>query len=365
MRRVKGSDETFMGKEPIWGEEFSPSLLLDAFNWYNYSFSPKEAKRFLLDHLQSLENKDEIAEKIRKVPDSKVVRNVGWIARCLDRGMKADQKTEEYFNQWCENLAELADAIENKKEEKEEVKETPKVSVQERIIEKALEEAGEIEGFIDEFIQSDCRSKYDMLKYLKSRELSSIVLQKISDIYVEVTKEIEEAILGKDADLVEGYSNFTKAKLKRLKAFYDTIVAACAALAIENKPVRRARRRKEKPLDQIVSKVNYLKEHETLKGLDVRKVVGASEVWVYNVKTKMLGVYRTDNAKGFTFQGTTLRNFDDKTSVAKRLRKPEEVLPTLEKSTKAKLKKLLPSLTTKEINLTGRFNKDTIILKVM
>jgi hypothetical protein len=94
------------------------------------------------------------------------------------------------------------------------------------------------------------------------------------------------------------------------------------------------------------------------------KIVGALQVWTYNTKTKLLGVYNADNAKGLTVKGSTLQNFNEQTSIGKRLRKPEIVLPNVLGAGKVQIKKILPDLTTKETNLTGRMNSDTIIVRV-
>ena len=78
----------------------------------------------------------------------------------------------------------------------------------------------------------------------------------------------------------------------------------------------------------------------------------------------MLCVYNAENAKGLTFKGTTFQNYDTKTSIGKRLRKPEVTIPELMEAGKVKIKKILPDLSTKELQLTGRMNSDILILRV-
>jgi hypothetical protein len=89
------------------------------------------------------------------------------------------------------------------------------------------------------------------------------------------------------------------------------------------------------------------------------------QIWTYNTKTKLLGVYNADNAKGITVKGSTLQNFNEQTSIGKRLRKPEIVLPNLLNAGKVQIKKILPELTTKESAMTGRMNTDTIIVRIL
>ena len=48
-----------------------------------------------------------------------------------------------------------------------------------------------------------------------------------------------------------------------------------------------------------------------------------------------------------------------------KLRKPEKILDKVLNDGKVSLRKLMPSIRTKEKKLTGRINKDTILLRVL
>jgi hypothetical protein len=89
------------------------------------------------------------------------------------------------------------------------------------------------------------------------------------------------------------------------------------------------------------------------------------QLWVFNVKTRSLGVYHAEDASGFSVKGSTLLNFAESKSVSKRLRKPEQTLPEVMSAGKVALRNLLGKLSTKESLLTGRINKDTIMLRII
>ncbi len=357
-----------IGAEPIYtnvegrGEQ---SILIEAFNWYNYNCSKKEAKEFVLDYLKFVgRNKNEILA-VRSVSESKVNLQFGWLARMLCLGFVPSDKTKQYVASRYKEL--LAEANKDLKTVKVVVEDAPKVNIQDRIREKASEEAGEIEGLVDDFTTGGCKNFIDMNSYFKSRNLSSVVMKKICDVFIQRSKEIEEVINTTDPDLKEGYSNFTKPELRRFKEFLDSIVVAANAGAESNKPVRKKRKVKEKPAAVLVSKMNYLDAFPEMGLVSIapEKVVGALQLWVYNTKTKTLGVYHADNAKGLTVKGSTLQNFNEQTSIGKRLRKPEATIKELMEAGKVKIKKILPDLSTKESNLTGRMNSDTIILRIV
>ena len=62
-------------------------------------------------------------------------------------------------------------------------------------------------------------------------------------------------------------------------------------------------------------------------------------------------------------KGTTLQYYDEKKSVQRTVRKPEEIMPQWKKVTTHKVPTQFGYLKTTETKLNGRFNADTIILK--
>lgn len=360
-------DDKYAGIEPSWkDQQGTKSEMMSAFNWYNYFCAKKEAKTFVVEYLQLLTKPKEEISTISSLPDSQFNLQLGWLARMMSLGYKPDDETIQFFkNEYAETLVKAKFARANKVVEK--VEPAQVVNIQDRIKEKANEEMGELEGFIDDFIVNGCKSNTDITNLMKSRQYSSVVAKRICDGFIDRAKEIEEVLNGDDAQLKEGYSNFTKPELKRLKDLLDSIVVEANRLTVTNKPTRKKRKVKEKPASVVVSKMNFMKEFPELKLTSVQpeKIIGAMQVWTYNTKTKLLSVYNADNAKGITVKGSTLQNFNSDSSIGKRLRKPEVVLKDLIEAGKIKLKKILPELSTKELSLTGRMNSDTIIVRVL
>jgi hypothetical protein len=75
-------------------------------------------------------------------------------------------------------------------------------------------------------------------------------------------------------------------------------------------------------------------------------------------------VYVSNSPHGFSVKGCTILNYDEATSLAKKIRKPEEIISKVMTVGKVALRKILPDIKAKEQKLTGRINKDTILLKV-
>ena len=98
---------------------------------------------------------------------------------------------------------------------------------------------------------------------------------------------------------------------------------------------------------------------------DPANIVGATQLWIFNTKTRKLGVYNSIDAGGLSVKGTTITNYNESTSIQKTVRKPEVILPNVLKGGKIILKKLLPDINAVEQALTGRINSDIILLRVI
>ena len=120
-------------------------------------------------------------------------------------------------------------------------------------------------------------------------------------------------------------------------------------------------------LTKLVAKLKYLKADEKYKVASVNPtaVIGASEIWVFNVKTRKIGKYIAEEHQTLQVKGTTLQFFDEKKSIQKTLRKPTEQLREFKTTGKVALRKFMENIPTTDTKLSGRINADTIILKVL
>ena len=229
---------------------------------------------------------------------------------------------------------------------------------------------GELNGEVDDFIASGCTKQFSMYEWLKANDVKHAQAKNIAAYYEkDVLPELLEAFEEKCDQLAEAYSFLTKPKLKLFIQFVENVITDCNKwgdvakhISMTNKAPRKKR---TKPAAKQIEKLQYLKEHGDLKSVYPTQIVGATQLWVYNVKYKTLGVYVCDNAHGFAVKGCTILNYNPGESVCKTLRKPEEVIPKVLDSGKVALRKILGSIRTKEKKLTGRINKDTILLKVL
>jgi hypothetical protein len=247
------------------------------------------------------------------------------------------------------------------KEEKKKP-EKPKISIQERIAEQISTFIGEIEGKIDDFTDSDYKMKYDFYSNFVDKGCKSVHARKLREYYLDEYNAMVDLYNGEDEYLNEAWGHLNTNSIKRLMDFFGIIVDDLERIIKNASAQRKPRKTKQKSASKLIKNLKYQAEYPDLKlvSINPEKIVGANELWVYNTKSNRLGVYYAQNSvRGFSVKGCTIQQFDEKISIQKTARKPEDVLSTL---TKRSLKKKLKDMKTKDKPVTGRINAQTILL---
>jgi len=328
--------------------------LMDALNHYNSAFDNKDKRKWFMSYVGKK------SAEFNDLPDYEF-RSVGTMIRLKQRDQPLQDKELKFIDDTVRDLRAKAktgrtvSAFEKKPQE-----DKPKVSVQDRVAESASLHIGEINGMIDEFIANDV--DLDVGSYLKANNVSPQVSKLIPAAFVSMTRELEEVLEGDDKQLVEGYSFMKKTKIKKLIKALESIQASCEQQVVTAKANRKPRVRKAKPASVVAKGVKYMKENAELgvKSVAPEKIIGATEVWVYNCKYKKLQVYRSES---LGIKGTTILNYDVGTSGSKTLRKPELVKGYAE-MTKRNLGNEFKNIKTKESAVNGRINEECVILRV-
>jgi len=156
---------------------------------------------------------------------------------------------------------------------------------------------------------------------------------------------------------------------------YSELMVALDFIIDQAKATRKPRKAKPRSADKVIAKLKFLKVDEKYKLASINPidVIGANELWVFNVKTRKLGKYIASSidpkglgreGTGLSVKGTTIISFDEKLSVQKTLRKPDEQLKEFKGAGKVALRKFLDEINTTDTKLNGRCNLDTVLLKV-
>ena len=342
-------------EEPKFVGTMSKLDMMNALNWYHQNFENKDAQRFVEEYIKR--NK-----LTGRLDTSKSYLTMGWLCRIVTNGNDIGESGNKTLRL---NLPQII-TIEKSAVIDSAAPAVPTISIQDRLREKIAEIAGELDGAVDEYITSDYKTQKSPFAIMKDTA-KGVHAHRLVDIFRKHRIEFDNVLNTTDNQVKEGYSNFTKPQLKKVIAYYDQIIMDALKIAGEAKESRKPRARKKKSADQLVSKMQYLNKFDELKleSIPAKQVIGSTQLWVYNTKSKKLGVYHAEDAGGFGVKGTSLTNYNEGKSVSRVLRKPKDVLTIVMKSGKIALRNILPALTTAETQLTGRINKDTILLKVL
>ena len=356
MARMLDVNEKFVGQEPKFLGEVTEKDLGIALSWYSINRKAKDSQKYASAYFKKVHKLD-ILPVIKTKPTQ-----FGFVCRILTNGGVLSPERKEWFDGQVEELKkELVKA--KAKVKTEQFIEVVKVNIQDRIREKAIECIGEFEGQIDDIIiKSESPQPYAVMHTLG---IKGVHTRAILEWSREKRAEFEEVLTTDDSQLKEGYSNFKKTDLKKIIAYCDQVILDCNKVA--QSVVRKARKRKAKSPEQLVAKMKHCLEFKDLSLTSVKStdIIESMQLWVYNTKTRKLGVYHAEDAGGLSVKGSSIVNFSETKSIQKTLRKPEVMLPEVLKGGKVFLRNAIDSIKAVESKLTGRINADTILLRVM
>lgn len=366
------------GQESWSADQFNRHFRI-SMEFYRLEHSGKDLKPKIINWMSANGyTKDQIAE-FKKTRDNRCGVTMGAVAANLLKGMpaiRADFNDGRNTAEWLSKS--IAKVIEEGKfdigEEEETGATESKVvavqpSIQERLREAAYRMTEEIEDALEAFSadpEAFDPKAFKLLNLLRGKQAKAAHARIIKDIYSRQYDELVEAGQGKCEQLKEAYSHLSKTNLKKITLFYSEILSACDMLAQEAKVNKKPRAKKAVPAEKLVAKLKYAKQNDPLKLVSINPadIIGAKELWIFNIKTRKLGKYVANEYMELGVKGTSITGYNENQSVQKTLRKPEDQLKEFKAAGKVALRKFLEDIKAVDIKLNGRINEDTILLKV-
>lgn len=359
MARVTDPNLLFAGAEPKFSPlgEITKSEMAQALNWYSQNKASKDAQKYALDYFKK-------KLKITNVDDAikSTISTFGFVCRIVSNGGVLSEKDQKWFDEQVEIVKQY-----KKPKKVVDIVAAPTVTIQDRIADKSSECIGELEGMIDDIVLSNFKETPSPYGLFHTMNIKQAHTRHIVDWARNRRQQYDEALTTTDKELKEAWSNFTKPNLKKMVAFCDQVILDCQKIAGDAAKTRKPRKRKEKSPDQLVAKVKICQEFKELglKSVDVKSILGATQLWVYNTKYRKVGCYHAADAGGFSIKGTTILNFNEIKSIQKKLRKPEVSLPEILNGGKVMLRNFMDGIRAVESEMNGRLNDDTILLRVI
>ena len=362
VKRPKFADEKYMGAEPSVTALSSEVDMANAYNWFNYFYTSEDAKNFTISYLKSIKYDKDIINSLVQVKAIDL-HNIGWNCRLLANGSTLPEGVWETI---VSRLGVLAAAVMENPVSTEDQPQVKVVSIQDRINHRASDLIGELEEQLDVFFNEGV-VQFDVKKWTLEKGIKPQVAERIIQHFNPQYTEITEALEGKDPELVEAYSGWRAPVLKVMAVFIKKIIDHLENTAEAGKALRKPRKKKVKPASVLVAKMKYRPDWADLNitSIDPKGIIGASQLWVINAKTRNLSVYHAVDSNGLSVRGSTITGFEEATSITKKVRKPREVLPQVLTLAKVPLRQVMKDLKTAETKANGRINADTILLRVL
>jgi hypothetical protein len=366
------------GAETWTGEQFLRHFQ-GAMRYYRMESSGKELKPKVIDWMgRNGYDRDSIKE-FKDTRDGRCELTVGAIAACLIKGMP-DSHPE--FNDgrstvaWLKSeIAKIVDSGKWDEAPEEEVKvaktASPVFNIQDRIREQAGEMSEEIDAAIDSWIMdpdSFDPKAFKIVNLLKGKGAKAAQARYIRGFFTKGLEELQELASGQaDEQLKEAYKHNSRKNVNKLIEFYNSVMAACEQIAAEAKVLKKPRAAKVKPAEELVKKLKFMLSDTKLgiTSAPPATIIGSQGVVVFNTKTRKIGYYIAKSSTGLGVKNSSITEFTDK-STQKTLRKPpEQIKEFKEQNTQKRFETwFVKNVKTTETQLNGRFNEDTVILKV-
>jgi len=279
-----------------------------------------------------------------------------------------------------------------------EIQEIKKPTIQERIQKRVHEILEPIEVWLDRYVVQPDKfnpDKFKLVDVFKKEQVGGVHARKIMEIYEPQYQEYKELLRlreknlkfkeiteeednndSEERQLLESYEDVDNEIIQKGIKAYDNIFEACDRMIAIANANRKPRKKKEKSPEKLVSKMQFKQDDEklSLKSINPTEIIYAEQLWVYNTKTRKLGHYlakvldprgMSRPGTGLTVKGTSIKGFDEETSVQKTLRKPEEQLKQFGNSGPKKVIELFDAIKTMGIKLNGRVNSEVILLRAV
>lgn len=394
--KVHAPDAKYTGDEPDWyGWERWPiekfyKVQQRALGFYNYYLDAASLKPIVLQWMKNQNYSKEDISSIRESPPWYLPTTVGKLIRMMDRGMPSlHPNAHEYFKtlplREDDTTPIPRDTVELVKSEikyalstitadssasaaKVDVK--PKViSPHDRIRERVEKE---IMPHIDQLLDawSDTSKNpvsLNLASLLRDQKIPAAGCAQIKAWIGDHLEQYRAAYQKSDEQCVEGYSYLSKPHLRKIVSILEAMENDCNSHAKMKNSMRKPRAKKPKAADRQVARLKYQvnSAEYSLESVSPARVPYSQRVYIFNTKTRQLGVYCAAGNGGLEVKGTSLKGYDPSASYHATLRKPKDVLTAILAATPKKIDKVIETLKLNPKKANGRFNEHTVILKVL
>jgi hypothetical protein len=372
-RREVHANTVSGGREPNW-EYVRPKNRTElniavgaAFNWYAMYATETQQKHWFLEILTKHKYNNKAVEALNLLPEKDFVP-YGGLAKMFLRGAPLPKSYQEKFMKRVKKLLPEAQKLVNRESKKRGRKpKTEQIIPVRKTDPKYVEMATRIDNMLENHMLTKDKEVLDfsLNEWLKSKDANAEQVHKLKQHLKNLGTDMQ-LFLTKDEETLEAYPFITRPIAKHIDEFVRNLNAT-AENYVPGKKMRKARRKKIKTPEEILKYFKCLEFDKVLKlkSIDPENILGASQLWIFNTKYRKLGVFNAKTDAGLEVRRTMIENYDEETSIAKKVRKPLEIVPKLITAGKVELRKLLPGIRAVEQKLKSRINEDILLVRVI
>lgn len=365
-------DAKYVGEEPTypsveeqqsWTDSEYRTQVMRTLNWYAHTQDKKKSAEWLSQFLARNPRRQKTADAVRR-GDIWPGTTVGFALRAGRVGLALRFGT---LRTLVKHLKQADNGVDTSSQVAEVVvDDKPKFNIQERMAEKTSEFLGELEGRFDDFI-AEFKGEPKLVELMTQMNVPAVQVKTVTEFIGKKIVEFEEVNNSKDPQVLEAYKHLGKRQVTAMVKWWVQALSDANSYNVVKKASKAPRKKKAVLPEKVVAKLKYAKEFKelALKSVDPTTILTAQELWVYNTKTRKLGIYIVDQYAGaLTVKNSSIMGFDATASVQKTLRKPKDQIKEFNANGKPAAKKWFKGIKSTEIKLNGRISTDVILLKV-
>jgi hypothetical protein len=364
-------DAKYVGEEPTypsieeqqaWTDSEYKTQVMRSLNWYAHTQDKKKSAEWLAQFLARNPRRQKTAEAVRR-GDIWPGATVGFALRAGRVGLALRFGTLRTLVKQLKQAdvgIDTSNVVEEVKDDK------PKFNIQERMAEKTAEFLGELEGRFDDFT-AELKGEPKLVELMTQMNVPAVQVKTVQEFINKKISEFESINASNDPQVLEAYKHLGKRQITAMIKWWTQALTDANSYNVVKKAAKAPRKKKAVLPEKVVAKLKYQKEFKelTLKSVEPTAILTAQELWVFNTKTRKLGIYIADQYAGtLTVKNSSILGFDAAASVQKTLRKPKEQLKEFTANGKPAAKKWFKGIKATEIKLNGRISTDIILLKV-
>ena len=359
------------GPEPEAGFDYSnnSSSYTAALNWYSRFMEADQAVEITLISMKTLGYTPKQISAAKR--SGKIMLTVGSISNMLERGCTLSDESMAWYKAKLENAIQVGNNIQEQR-----IVENNVVNLQDRTANKAKEFIGDIDAYIDYVWTGSWEIEdFKPLEIFKELDVKPGHIKTLVEHYNRLKNDLSENLEGDCEGLTRSEKKDRVTSYNTSISIYDKLLEACVTWTRGNVVAKKPRKISEKARIKASAKAAK-KEAVTISALkfklndnemglvsiNPKNIIGSQILITYNTKYKILTKYVSKENETLGIKGTTILNYDETKSEAKRTSKAMVQIKALVGLPRMQASKMFGAIKATGVAIPSRTGEDTLLI---